>query len=74
MFSYFNDPKPASITEVTGGVAIGIFVTYLMTYATEIFSGSHSIDFSYLSNLLLLGVPVIIYGWFQSERVRQRAR
>ncbi|WP_273444578.1 hypothetical protein [Neolewinella agarilytica] len=74
MFSFFNESKPASVIEVTGGVAIGIFVTYIMTYAPEIFSGAHSIDFSYLSNLLLLGIPVIIYGWFQSEKVRQRAR
>jgi len=74
MLSFFNDPKHSSITEVIGGVTIGILITYSMTYATEIFSGTHTIDFSYLSNLLLLGIPVVIYGWFQSEKVRQRAR
>ena len=60
--------KAPSFAEVVGGTVLGIVLTYLGYYAGELFSGTHSLDFTFLGNLLLLGVPVLCIGWYQQYK------
>ena len=59
-----------TLPKVLGGTTIGIATTYLLFYATEIVALSHVVDLNLLSLLLLLGVPVVGIGYYETRQGR----
>lgn len=70
--NYWLTPAEApGLLTVLGGLLIGITLTYFLTYAREIYSGLHVLDFEFLGTLLLLGIPVIGVGWYHNQMLEQ---
>ena len=55
------------LLRVVGGIILGISSVYLVYYAEEIFSVTHTLDLHLLSVLMLMGVPVLLIGWLDHE-------
>ena len=59
-----------TLAEVVGGTVLGIVLTYFGYYAADILSGTHLPDFEFFANLLLLGIPVLMLGWYQQHSAK----
>ena len=49
------------------GVLVGVVVTYCVIYFSELLQLSHAWDYSLMSTLTALGIPVLCFGWYEAE-------
>ena len=64
--------KSYSVLSALGGIAIGVLVCYVSYHLPEMVRGVHHIDYGVLRNLILCGVPVLMFGAYE-ERTRARS-
>ena len=71
----FSQPAtPPTIFQVLSGTVLGIVLTYVAFYAGEIMRWDHILDVALITNLLWLGVGVMIFGWYQQFSARRADR
>ena len=63
--------KSPSIFEVFIGALLGMVITYVLLNAGEILSGDHYLNFELMSNLVWLGVGVMIFGFWEASRANR---
>lgn len=51
------------------GVLLGILIAYGFVYAGEIISGEHFLDYSLLRSLGLIGICVVVFGWWENRNL-----
>ena len=66
MFGKPSHPATAA-RSVVFGVLLAILIVYLVVNIAEIISGNHYVDYLLIRRLALLGLIVVLYGWWENR-------
>ncbi|OAV44757.1 hypothetical protein [Lewinella sp. 4G2] len=65
----FTAAKQApSLLQVLLGTLTGITLSYVAIYSREILAGEHFLDFQLMSNLIWLGIGVVLFGLWEAKK------
>lgn len=66
---YFpSQPSKRPLADALGGIALAIVCCYCLFYFPEIIRLEHHLNYAMLGNLILLGVPVLLFGWLEQQK------